>query len=453
MNEDRFDEIIKERLINEYNKVPEEINMSIDNTLSNLKPKKKKTKYLKVVVGLIIAFIGIGGIGATVTAVATGIPVKDVIYERVGLSRGYQEYASDLNISKESNRVKITITSAVFDGYKLRLAYKIESDNRIKEEFNNFINAPYLLEAAIKVNEKEAFLSGSGSGTIVDDYSMAAVVTYDFKGEENFFGRLFGIRKLDVLDTFNFGIQLKQTINGNECEWIFNIPISSSKMKDQIKEYKIDKNIGGGRIDNIIVTPLSIYMDGKFNILNEASIGDESPDYILIDDKGREYSLSSMGSGTLSSGSILGRAIKGGFEKEYDNNYSDVKSIKIIPYELKEGFKGKLKDLREEKIELRLMNEEFIATDSDELKVTNVVRGDNETRIYYETKYQYTSNLYLNEREYEKYRYKEREVLENGEGVYVVEGMLEDGIYELFYQSIEKTLNINEDDTLTINLK
>lgn len=53
---------------------------------------------------------------------------------RTGLYENYKEFSTELNMTRESNGVKVTINDAVFDGRTITITYSIESEKDLGEK-------------------------------------------------------------------------------------------------------------------------------------------------------------------------------------------------------------------------------------------------------------------------------------------------------------------------------
>ncbi|WP_410982057.1 DUF4179 domain-containing protein [Bacillus cereus] len=114
------------------------------NLKQSIHQKKKMKKWKKgvaaasILVGLSVATLGIG-----FPTYAGGLPIVGDIFRfldngRTGLYENYKEFSTELNMTRESNGIKITINDAVFDGRTVAITYSIESDKDLGESPNIF---------------------------------------------------------------------------------------------------------------------------------------------------------------------------------------------------------------------------------------------------------------------------------------------------------------------------
>lgn len=451
--DNNFDKEIKKRLSDEGKQVPDNINLIINNTLNSL-DSKNKTNYIKVAGVVIATIISLSTIGITATAFSTGIPIKDIIYEIVGLAPEYKDYASDINVAKESADVKYTITSALFDGYKLSIAYKIESDKKdIINGDEEFIE--YFPIDNITINGKRALYSGSQSIIPMEDNIVVGVADFDIEDakilESGFLGGILGLRKVDIIDTFELGIEVSREYEGELGTWEFNIPISSEKIKKQVKEYKVNSDVGSGKITKIVVTPLSVYVDGEFYSIDDEFASNKAPGYILVDEKGKEYREASR--------NISSKRGKGRFFYEYVNEKKDIdiESFTVIPYKEIEVPKKEGVDEVTNKVGIKLTENGFEVEQEDKSKdiiITDVVKNEENLEFHYKAKYPISQGLWIDSDGYEDgYRNPKVESLDGNQAVLRIYEKPENKTYNLRYNKLEKLKDISQDEGVIIELK
>ena len=54
--------------------------------------------------------------------------------EKQDLYDNYKEYSTEMNMTEESNGIKVTINDAVFDGKTVAITYSIESDQDLGDD-------------------------------------------------------------------------------------------------------------------------------------------------------------------------------------------------------------------------------------------------------------------------------------------------------------------------------
>ena len=109
-------------------------------------PRKKKRMDWKMNVAAAAIVLGLSAttLGLTFPAYAGNIPVIGDIFRfldngKTGLYDNYKEYSTEMNMTQESNGIKMTINDAVFDGETVAITYSIESDRDLGEDLQYLI--------------------------------------------------------------------------------------------------------------------------------------------------------------------------------------------------------------------------------------------------------------------------------------------------------------------------
>jgi len=116
----------------EKEKVKRNVKQSL-RTKKKMKSWKKGVAAASILLGLSVATLGIG-----FPTYAGGLPIVGDIFRfldngKTGLYENYKEFSTELNMTRESNGVKVTINDAVFDGRTITITYSIESDKDLGE--------------------------------------------------------------------------------------------------------------------------------------------------------------------------------------------------------------------------------------------------------------------------------------------------------------------------------
>lgn len=137
--------------------------------------RKKRWKDWKMNVAAAAVLIGLSTatIGLTFPAYAGDIPVVGDIFRfldngRTGLYDNYKEFSSEVNMTRESKGVKITINDAIFDGETIAVTYSVKSEKALGEN-------PFIMDTlGVKGTNR---LSGSLGVTKVDDHNYVGIIT------------------------------------------------------------------------------------------------------------------------------------------------------------------------------------------------------------------------------------------------------------------------------------
>ena len=100
--------------------------------------KKRKRKQAPKIVGAAAAIFLAGNItaGMAFPAYAEKIPFLASVFERFNdedkyVFGDYEEFATDMGVTKESNGISITVTDAVYDGENITIAYTMKSEKEL----------------------------------------------------------------------------------------------------------------------------------------------------------------------------------------------------------------------------------------------------------------------------------------------------------------------------------
>lgn len=393
MNDDLFDEKIKQKLKAEINYVPDDINKKIDAAVNKI---EKRRFSIKKVCSICVCCVSITlFLGMAMPTYASNIPIIGSIFKMFNYKtyENYDKYASDLNITKESNGVKMTINKVVYDEIELSVFYTIESENEI-----NFI--PRFPDAEVKINGKLTTFGGGGPGKFSEDHkTFIGVMEYDVSKknslpkevqEETLLGGY-----VEIPDEFVFTLNIDEIgapndNNSIKGKWNFNIPVSSEKVNGKVNEKECDidlSNIESGyHINKIITTPLNTVIQGT--IIDE---GDSPNDlfFAVFDDKGRYIDNKS--------GGATGRKDKDGnyimyFHNNFKEIYDDTESLTFIPYKhkfIESDSSENDETMCEIAAKLNFKGEtKLYSNDGKEYAViTKIEKENGKTKIYYKSEY------------------------------------------------------------------
>lgn len=327
-NDNRFDKEFKEKLNKEVNIVPDNINKAFDEVLLKLQSTKKKRNYKKVA-SIAAIFLSAGLLGFSVTPYARNIPVLRSIYETFNRKtyENYDKYASDINITKESKGIRVTIDKVIYDGFDLEVFYTVESEEPLNI-------TPYFTDCKMKINgEKVSFGNSAGGEFLEDNKVYVGYTNYGINSKRLLSENLKnGDKALVIPDEFLLSLEIDKiaindkgkAIKGN---WDFDIPVSNEKLKGDVKEFDVNFDLSdildGLKINKVITTPINTIIQGYDNYT-----GNNGLHFAVFDDNGRVLSpKSGEGSGSATeNGSFLNY-----FSNNFKEIYDDTESISIIP--------------------------------------------------------------------------------------------------------------------------
>lgn len=392
-NDDLFDKDIRNRLKMENMKVPEEINKKIDDIINNL--GKRKRNYKKASGICAACIVGTIILGVTMPTYAQNIPVLRKIFERFDSMtyENYDKYASDLNITKESNGYRVTINKIVYDTLDLEIFYTIQSDKPLEDGLD-------LLDIKLEINNNFISSGFGGRGEKVDDFTYVGVKDYSIASEKFTQGEIKkNILGEDIKIPNNFDLNINISSLGNikedvkiEGDWNFNIPISDELVRENIKEQNLNIDLGdelkGVELNKLIQTPINTVLQ----VTETRDLHDyNNLSFVIFDDKGRYlYSKSGTGIGDVDKNENSKLFTSYNFKEVYD----DSKSLTIITYIQRENMNKKddsneVTFPKEFKEKLNLNGETEIKLDNGEIysKIKKIESVEKGTRLYYESKY------------------------------------------------------------------
>ncbi|WP_238918059.1 DUF4179 domain-containing protein [Clostridium sp. YIM B02555] len=463
INDELFDEKVRGKIKNEINYVPEDINSKLNDAINKLGKRRSNAKKIASICSIFI--IGMLLLGITMPAYASNIPIIGGIFKIFNDKRyeKYDEYSSDLNITKESNGVKITINKVVYDGLELNLFYTIESEEEMKH-IPNFDNAE------LKINGSKVSFSSGGKGKFIDDKKTFVGITQYSIGENNIRlkelkGKVGEGEYIEIPDKFMLNININKIeytkddwVNGN---WEFNIPVSNEKINGKVneKDCNIDLSdiVNGYQINKIIATPINTAIQGVSKDDNGDGLS-----FSVFDNKGRFF----RENGSSASSDID----KDGnntiyFNNEFKEVYEDTEALTFIPYRYTRSGDTAPKIITK----LNLKGETKIYTNDGKeyAAITKVESEGGKTKIQYKSKYgiKFEPIEITNNKNGEKVLsfdddYNEIEqneattyLIDSDEYVFSFDRAIKDGDYSVSVIDNSKLLEIYNDKKFTIKIK
>lgn len=461
MSDDLFDNQIRKKLKDEISCVPEDVNKKIDESVKRIEKKRFNLKKISSICSILIICTLLFGI--TIPTYASNIPIIGNIFKIFNdkAYENYDKYTSDLNITKESNGLKMTINKVVYDGFELSLLYTVESQEEIKEE-------PRFPGAELKINGKKTTFGGGGTGKFINDNkTFVGVMEYHVR-DKNYDGKDIKEKK-DLGDYVEIPDKFVLSLNINELgvekpvkgEWDFNIPVSSEKVNGKVKETECNidlSNVSAGyHINKIITTPLNTLIQGIRKNKEEEKC---YLNFAVFDNKGRYIEQKS--------GSTTGTKDGMYFNNSFKEIYDDTESLTFIPY--KQKFDGESENSANKIVtKLNLQGETKIySSDGKEYAtITKVESEDGKTKIHYKSVYgiciapieivnNKTNEKMLSiDREYDAIKQKEDITYINSSDEYVIncDKAISDGEYSVIARDKSKSIQPYNEDKFTIKIK
>lgn len=408
INNDLFDDDVRRKLKSEISYVPDQINKKIDNALNEI--DKRRISIRKVFSIGIASCIGVTLLfGMTMPSYISNMPIIGSIFKMFNNKayENYDKYASDLNMTKESNGLKMTVNKVVYDEVQLSIFYTIESEEEIKD-------MPRFPGAELKINGEQTTFSAGGTGKFMNDNkTFVGSIEYDV-AEHNLLPKEFENKHLkggyiDIPDEFELTLNINEIglsnpIKGN---WDFNIPVSSEKVNGQVyeKECDIDLSniVNGYHINTIITTPLNTVIQGTRT--DEEDNDPNMLSFVVFDDKGRY--IKNKSEGATGDKDENGNYIMY-FTDTFKEVYEDTDSLTFIPYIYKLNYgnkdKGNVNEGEDngdedennkagdknditEKLNLKGETKLYSSDGREYLTITKIDTENGKTKIHYKSTY------------------------------------------------------------------
>lgn len=244
--------------------------------------KKNKMKVWKksAMAAAIIASLSVATIGLTFPTYASSIPVVADIFRfldngRTGLYDEYKEYSTEMNMTKESNGIKVTINDAIFDGETVSVTYTIESDKDLGKDPIIFDNLDI---------KGSMGMSGSSRISKVDKnhYVGFSRTTPHFnRTDEDTVKVKWNIDRIIIQGK-------KEEIKGN---WNFAFALNSTDSKMQLVGRSAERDGVKVNIEKLSVTPMSfiVYYDQAISEKVRSKWDDVEVNLEIKDNIGNSY--------------------------------------------------------------------------------------------------------------------------------------------------------------------
>ncbi|MBO1578544.1 DUF4179 domain-containing protein [Bacillus sp. XF8] len=204
---------------------------------------KKRTAAASVLVGLSVATLGIG-----FPTYAGSLPIVGDIFRfldngRTGLYENYKEFSTELNMTRESNGVKITINDVISDGRTVSITYSMESEQDLGDD-------PILL-GGLHIMESDGGTGSSQISKVADKKYVGMVTTTHHdsnKGDK--INLRWNIDKIETPDK-------KKEIKGN---WNFALTVKAMDSKERTINGSSEKEGVKVNMEKVAVSPISFIL-------------------------------------------------------------------------------------------------------------------------------------------------------------------------------------------------
>jgi hypothetical protein len=449
VNDDLFDDQIRKKLKGEISFVPEDINKKIDKTVENAKKRRFNVKKVAGICSIFV--IGTLLLGIAMPTYASNIPFIGSMLEKLNY-KNYENYGSDLNITKESNGLKATINKVIYDGLEIAVFYTVKSEEPMESE-------PKFIGAKMKINGNELSFPGGGeSGEISDDKrTYVGVLKYTVGLSKmiwkNTPEKVKNNEDIEIPNEFVMNLEIDNVRGG---KWSFDIPVTVEKINNKVKEKVCNIDLKNGyNINKIITTPINTELEG---ILKDGETDNEFLQFYVFDDKGRHI--------------IDERAEtyihpdKEGNSHEYLSYmykpiYEDTESLTFIPYiDISRDTENSITAKLNLKGETKLYSDDG----KEYATITKIETINQKTKIYYKSQYGVdVSPINIKNNKtgdeiiaFEDWQKNAEEIIyrsSSDEYVVTCDKAITEGDYSVKMIDKSKSIKVYNDDKFTINIK
>lgn len=295
----------------------------------------KKGKYVAVAS---IAFAMVITLGMSFPTYAKQIPIIGDVFSALenSIYKNYKESSNELNITKESNGINITVNDAVFDGTNITLTYTIESEKDLGESITlwNWV--------------KMKGLEDSGSTT---SHDFVKVDENTYIGQDNI--HLFDLLK-NPEKAIDFTLDIRGIINNDDMseikgKWKFDISLEATEGQTIVVNESVENEGITATINRLTINPMSTFIAYSQSVAKYVSDKYDSAimELEVKDDLGNIYQVEGHG-GTGDTelnfaSSITIEKIKDGANKLIITPkviLKDLGEVKYTEQETKNGFTG-----------------------------------------------------------------------------------------------------------------
>ncbi|CAM3997404.1 DUF4179 domain-containing protein [Mesobacillus zeae] len=264
--------------------IPKELH---ERSITGIKQAKSEQPKGKIKRPLAVAAILFGLAGATAgfafPTAASNLPLIGNIFkfldEESGFYDNYKEYSTELNMTEESNGVKVTVNDAIFDGESVSVTYSIESKQDLGEEPVIFQN--------LDIKGSDGMTGSSQLKKIGENKYVGIMTGSNFSKDDPESVKVdWGIDGISVL---NEGHESEKEIKGN---WDFAFKVNATDSLKQTIGKSVKQDGLKVNIDKISMTPISfvLYYSQEVPKKIRDKWHDVSVDLEVKDDRGNIYS-------------------------------------------------------------------------------------------------------------------------------------------------------------------
>ena len=336
--------------------IPEELDFMVKKTLKEGREKRRFKTIYKYGIGIVstfLVFVLLVNIFPTVAYAMSKVPGLDKLVELVTFDKGFDNaieegLVKEVNFEEEQNGVKLKVNTIAGDWKRLWIGYEISGEidfgfdvSVITEDsgvsWSTFYTEPYSI--INEEGEQESYIE-----VAFNKFNEEFTLKFNIYDKEKYVES--NLNK-EYLASFSVPIKLEKEIFNSE---LINIPIDNTV---------INTEIGDVKIVSLKSSKTRIVMEFKLNSDIYDYMTFENPR--LIDDKGREYKISS---------SYASKGIENNFIELQGEIKENIKSLTFVFDDLYYARKDDRKiivDLKNKVVEDNDYNIEFVSLIGNEL--------------------------------------------------------------------------------------
>jgi len=254
-----------------------------------LKKAIKKNKiWRKSIIAASVCFVMIGVmaiVGIASPASAADIPVVGDIFRfmdngRTGMYDKYKENANEINVTKKSNGISVTIKDAIFDGKTLSYTYEIKSDRDLGET----IILGGMGSSGVNIKGYKGSMAGTSGAKKVNDNTYVGQDNYSIDEERKQISVKMNFKSIGNLSDAKY-----KNVKGN---WNFDINLKALESAKQQVNKSIEKYGIKLDVNNISKTTMSFTINYTVSItksVKEKWFSVSLYDFDIKDDLGNVY--------------------------------------------------------------------------------------------------------------------------------------------------------------------
>lgn len=216
---------------------------------SIIRKQKRKSWKMPVAAAAIVLSLSAATIGLAFPAYAGNIPIIGDIFrfldnDKTGIYDNYKEFSTEMNLTQESNGIKMTVNDAVFDGKTVTVTYSIESKKEIEGEIQMLSSDLADIEGA--------------RGMIVSD-ELTKIDNHHYVGLSRFTPSELNLAEGEAIDIKwqVDGLLFEESVKDIKGKWKFAFSLKAADNQVQLSNGSAEKDGVQVTVEKVVFTPMS----------------------------------------------------------------------------------------------------------------------------------------------------------------------------------------------------